>query len=82
MTWVEALDALDALADHPHVAHYRRLCSDENTDVVVRDAWRLKIVRKAHGEPSPASPAVTPHFEIPVHVAISGGCCGGSPYPD
>jgi hypothetical protein len=55
MTWP---DALDALADRPHVARYRELCADENPDVETRDAWRAKVVRLAAGDVAPRLPGV------------------------
>ena len=44
------LDALDALADHPHLWRFRQLCADDNPDVEQREGYRALVVRMARGE--------------------------------
>jgi hypothetical protein len=51
---------------------YRWLCSDDNPDVIQRDAYRALMVRQASGEPEPSS---DDDAQLRAHVAQHG--CGG-----
>lgn len=52
MTWKDAYESLEAKDKNPR---FLWLCSDANPDVEAREAWRLKIVRKAQGAPDTPS---------------------------
>lgn len=56
MTWI---DALEVLKDHPHIEQFRRLCGDGNPDIVVREAWKAKVIRLASGDTKPQYPPMT-----------------------
>jgi hypothetical protein len=57
MTWTESLIEVVKQTGHQR---YVWLCSDENPDALSRQAYRALMVRKASGEPEPATPAWTP----------------------
>jgi len=68
-------DALECLADHPHLWRFVELTADDNADVEQRDAYRDLVIRLATGEP----PGRTPP---PVAVDYGTGParpCGGCP---
>ena len=71
MTYV---DALDALASHPHIARYRQLCEEGNADVEQRDAYRALVVAKASG---PASPATIAGNALSAAARIAGAAITG-----
>lgn len=58
------LEALEILADDPHVWRYRELTADEFPSPRTRDAWRDRVVVLAGGElaPKPAAPAHVPDY--------------------
>jgi len=70
MTWETALDKL---ANHPHVAQFQRLCSDDYHDREVRDAWRTKIIGMASGKPAEATPSYPPLWREAANLAGSVG---------
>jgi len=71
-------DALDALASHPHVDHFRRLCAEANPDVEQRDAIRAQVIRLAVGEPLRSVDAILAEAkaeDIPSATPPRRGCC-------
>ena len=66
-------DALECLADHPHLWRFVELTADDNADVEQRDAYRELVVRLASGEPLAPPPVAVDHG------TAGGRPCGGCP---
>jgi hypothetical protein len=65
MTWADAVE-LEVSRGGNH--RYRWLCSDDNPDAEQRAAYRAFLVRKATGQPEPAT--------IPLRVSIRAARLG------
>lgn len=67
------LEALDALAHHPHLWRFRQLCAEDNPDPVQRDAYRNHVIQIASG-------GEHAEFEQGPSLQESWDCCGEDPY--
>lgn len=64
--------ALDALADDPHVWRYREMTADDNPNQRQRDAWRARVISMVTGEPVP-EPAPVAAYPSLVQQAMNAG---------
>jgi hypothetical protein len=70
-------DALDLLASDPHVWRYREMTADDYHDPIVRDAWRVRLVREATGKPESnreVIPGLGSLADLPGPARIEPGC--------
>lgn len=71
-------DALNALAGHPHIAHFARLGAEANPDAEQRESIRAQVIALAAGEPLRSIDAILAEAKaegIPASTPRRRGCC-------